>query len=60
MQRRPLFLIFFISISAGLLFLSCGKKKSGASPVAPNPSDIPSDWDLNSDYPASDLKAKDL
>jgi hypothetical protein len=52
--------LFFISLFIGLSLSSCGKKKSD-SPSSPAPSaNIPSDWNLNSDYPAQDLKAKDL
>ncbi|RYZ53243.1 MAG: hypothetical protein EOP07_18165 [Proteobacteria bacterium] len=50
----------FLSLFIGLSLGACGKKKSD-SPASPAPSaNIPADWDLNSDYPASDLKAKDL
>ncbi|MBC7533901.1 MAG: hypothetical protein H7318_20230 [Oligoflexus sp.] len=60
MQRRLQSKVFFLIIFGYLAFSSCGKKKSDPAVATPNPSDIPSDWDLNSDYPATDLKAKDL
>lgn len=51
---------YFIIIFAALELASCGKKKPGQVSNPNNPSQIPSDWDLKSDYPATDLKAKDL
>lgn len=50
----------FLSLFLFLGIMSCGKKKSDSpAPQAPS-ANIPADWDLNSDYPAQDLKAKDL